>query len=109
VKILFPFFFFYSLNFNLFRDGKEIIIFLIRKLSFLLVKVNNINDSDIHIISLQVMVKIKSGVCLPEPKYCPDRIYELMRMCWSRNDERPPFHIVREELLHVSVLFSTYL
>ncbi|XP_066917660.1 receptor tyrosine-protein kinase erbB-4-like isoform X2 [Clytia hemisphaerica] len=49
----------------------------------------------------QVKQKIQNGECLPEPRFCPDEIYEVIKMCMTFDQcSRPPFHIIHQEVLH---------
>ena len=43
---------------------------------------------------------MKDGNVMQKPDDCPDRLYELMNECWSRNpDHRPSFLDLCERLL----------
>lgn len=48
----------------------------------------------------QVKDKIQAGIPLREPNVCPHGFYDIMLMCFCFDpDERPPFHIIRDELI----------
>jgi hypothetical protein len=46
--------------------------------------------------SFQLMQKLMDGYRMPQPKTCPDQIYELMQACWQAMPSvRPTFrHVV---------------
>ena len=42
--------------------------------------------------NFEVMLFLKSGKILSQPDGCPDKVYELMKLCWKQDpDERPAF------------------
>ena len=60
-------------------------------------------------ILFQVKDKILSGSFLPEPRFCPDGIYEVIKMCMNHDQHaRPPFHIIYQELICVSCIFILF-
>ena len=52
----------------------------------------------------QVCIAVIEGYHMPEPKDCPEPLYEIMLDCWKLNDdERPNFNNIRHHLLGAKV------
>ncbi|KAL7074205.1 hypothetical protein ACQ4LE_006480 [Meloidogyne hapla] len=50
----------------------------------------------------EVLQLIESGQILKQPEYCPQQIYEIMKMCWyNEPEQRPKFTHLRKMLLDI--------
>ena len=44
---------------------------------------------------MQVMRLLSQDKRMPKPQNCPDKIYEIMELCWKKiPEERPTFHVL---------------
>ena len=45
---------------------------------------------------------VHKGEILEQPRVCPNPVYEVMRLCWTKKPEdRPPFRDLKERLSEV--------
>ncbi|KAK8400633.1 hypothetical protein O3P69_002443 [Scylla paramamosain] len=47
----------------------------------------------------QVLEVLQEGYRMPQPKDCPDKLYELILNCWDKHaEQRPTFHFIHDYL-----------
>ena len=63
-----------------------------------------------HNFTIKVLQFIESGQRLRQPEYCPQELYEIMKMCWCNEAAlRPKFSNLRKLLMDVSFFIVTNL
>jgi fyn-related kinase len=51
----------------------------------------------------EVKTRLAEGYRMPQMDGCPDRLYQIMLMCWKEEDmERPTFKIIKEQLEEIA-------
>ena len=56
----------------------------------------------------EVLEKVNSGYRMSKPRAAPEKIYQLMLLCWSQKPEdRPTFDVIFKSLTHIKNDFAS--